>query len=338
MRALTLERPRAAYAWLLAALAILGTLEVHAFTAIGSRSADLAALALAVDAAVGLPLLVYLFVVRPGHVSPVVLVPLAAGALVVTARVTEPSTGQGALVLAAGALEVASVVLVALRGRRLHRAYRGHRERLVFVPDAWREALRGQLGASAPMRLANGELLALGLAIAGWRARFVAPAGTRAWSQRSGYFVVLAAFGGLATVELPLAHLLLAQWSPLAAWVVTLLSLEAALQLLADVHAVRLQPHLLTPTHLHLRAGLRGAADIPLERLRGVRKYDANADAAASRVVVFGAPRLVAELTGPVEVRGPFGRTSSASRVAFAVDDEPGFLRAIAAREEPAAR
>ena len=53
------------------------------------------------------------------------------------------------------------------------------------------------------------------------------------------------------------------------------------------------------------------------------------------KAVVFGAPRLVLELSRPVEVMGVYGLRRRVDSIALTVDDEERFIEALAGAVGP---
>ena len=87
-------------------------------------------------------------------------------------------------------------------------------------------------------------------------------------------------------VETLVVHLLVSQWSDVAAWVLTAGSLYATLWLVADCRASVLRPIAFKGSVLEIRSGMRFSADIPLERVAAYEKKAPKAD--NKRIVNLG--------------------------------------------------
>jgi len=142
----------------------------------------------------------------------------------------------------------------------------------------------------------------------------------------------------VVVVEVAPVHLLVALWSPAAAWVLTGLSLYTVLWLLGDYRAVVLRPSLLRATPhgevLEVRLGVRWNLRLPLAAVRAVRRVGARPPAASTpgylRAVAIGQPRFLLELAEPVTARGPYGWRREVSLLGLTVDDEAAFAALFA--------
>lgn len=316
--------------WFLAAAA--GLLGVEAFVSaqlslVGAM--DLASWAAAADIGLGIPLLAYALLVRRGGGSPLLLLPTFVFAVAAVHVIAPAGPGVRALAVLAGIAESAIIVLAIWRVRQLRRAYVELLPLKPYALDAAREATRRTFGRSRAVEFLFTEITLFTLALRGPLLRADAPPGARLFTQGRGYLPAALALLGLMCVEVPLVHLVVGHWSPFAAWLLTGLSVYSAAWIAGDAQAIRLQPHALTGQMLHLRVGLRSAADIPLEAVLGARRFDDLADREVVRMVAMGTPRLVMELGRPVEVRGLFGARTEARAVAFTADDEAAFLDAV---------
>ncbi len=137
--------------------------------------------------------------------------------------------------------------------------------------------------------------------------------------QDAGTSLALVCIIVLETVPL---HFLVQQWSAVAAWLLTGLSLYTLLWLLGDYQALRLKPIRFTATHLRLYAGLRWQANIALEDVAAT----APADAASHTCFNSSSkPQLYLHLKRPVPVFGLFGRRTDVTCIGVQVDDPERF-------------
>jgi len=303
----------------------------------GSPRPALLADVMALDLALGLPLLGYALVIRGGYVSAAVL-PLLLLASTGLAFLAVPEGGGRVLpvlIVVAPALELAAIAVGLWRLRAIIEAYRAARSELPYASDALRVAL-GTGGKLPPAlaRMASFELTAIACAVAGWRWRFVPRPGVRAYSSHrtSGQAVLAGALVFLMLIEIPLVHLTVhAVWSDLAAWLLTALSAYGLLWVIGDVQASRLHPHTVTATHLHLRAGQRAASDLALASITAVRGATAQ-DGADASIVAFGTANIRIEVAPPAVVHGFLGRPTEASNLLIRTDEPERFIRDLEAR------
>jgi hypothetical protein len=292
---------------------------------------------IAFDLIVGVPLLFYVVLVRPGHLSgaalaPVVLLSILGARLVLPPDQHAILASLPWLIVAAEAALVGIAIAAVVRGAYRTRGRLGHANELDLL-DRLRDALSPLLPLRAAATVMAHELALLYYAFFAWRARpeTAVDGRTFAYHRNNGYTGLFGAAIFLSLVEIVVVHLVVATWSVAAAWVLTAAGVYSAIWLLGQLQAFRLRPLVLTATELHLRIGLIWRASIPRDRIRGARAVRPQdlvesspgyLDAAA-----IGAPRLLLELTEPVTVEGPYGFTKrDISRIGLPIDDLPGFI------------
>ena len=199
------------------------------------------------------------------------------------------------------------------------------------------ESLRRVLGDTPAIPILMTEFSMLFYAVGGW---FIRPygetsqrAGRVSYSThvKSGYGIMALAIIGLSLVEIPLVHLVVSQFNNTLAWILTLLTLYTVVWLTGDYHAIRLHPIVIDETHLHLRAGMRWRVSVPRAQIREIRTLtlaERNKKEALD-LSVTGNARLLLRTNEPVTVRGLFGIRRVTKTIAFAIDDEAGFLERI---------
>lgn len=297
----------------------------------------LVAPAVLVDLTLGLPVLGYLFLVRPGRLSPSILLPLAVVGLLL-GRWWIPAEHLHLplrLETVALVLEGGLLVLLAFRIRAVRGAFVAAQPRFPYRSDALRSALREVLGPRAGALL-FGEAGVLWYAVAGWkRAEAAGPPGTVfPGHRRNAYPAILAALLLAIVAETVALHFLVGLWSEPAAWAVTILSVYSGVWLLGDFHAARATPSRVTGETLHLRAGLRWTADVPWSRIRAI--HDDRPSGEAVDLTLWGAPDFWIECRDPVLVQGPFGLDRQVHVLGVGVDQPRELRAAIEARMGPA--
>ena len=285
------------------------------------------------DLALGLPLLGYLFLVRTGRRHPSILLPLGLLGLVL-GRWWIPAEHLGVslgLDVLAAVLEGTLLVLLVLRIRAIRSAFTVANGRTPYPADALRHALREAMGPRLGA-IVFSEASVLWYAVAGWRPRRDAGAGERAFPghRRNAYPAVLGALLMAIVVETGAVHLLVALWWEPVAWVLTILGVYSVFWLLGDLNAARAMPSVLTDRDLHLRAGLRWSADVPLSEI--LATHDAPPDEETVDLALWGKPDLWLETREPVPVQGPFGLVRHVRFLGVGVDDPPAFRAAIESR------
>jgi hypothetical protein len=159
-------------------------------------------------------------------------------------------------------------------------------------------------------------------ALAGWLKR--TPPGFTA-HRVNHYPTIMGVLLFIGVVETSAVHVLVARASPVAAWVLTGLSLYALIWILGDFQALRLVPTVVGDTAVHVRVGLRWRVDIPRDKIRSVVPM-ASAEGGGLKAVTLGIPNVGLETSEPLEARGPFGIRRRFERIALTLDDPARFV------------
>lgn len=293
------------------------------------------ALAITLDLLVGLPFLYYVLLVRPKAVPAGTQIGAFIAAALIGRLVLPPAMrGYANSVLAlATALELLVFVLVVWKIKRMIGHYRRLRPQMVYPGDTLSASMAA---AGFPRRLAAivaTEAMLVWSVLFGWFSAFHPQADQRsfAYHRRSGYGAVLSvlAFGLIG--ETAGVHLLVSHWSPLAAWILSGLSIYTLLWLIGDFQAMRLNPIVLTATTLHLRTGMRWRVEIPREAIRSIRR----ATAADRRqpgyldLAPLGNAGWIVEVERPLAANGLFGMSRSATAFGISMDEPAALVAAL---------
>lgn len=312
--------------WWIACAAALAVIYAAVFALVHSamfaRAPDWIALGATFDLTVTATLVVWWLGVRRGALPWWFAVATLSWG-VALARSHVPHAPLGALVAAGAALEVVTVGWLLVRIRRV---IRGARAAQGDGPIAALEA--GLVAARMPARVAAilaGELGALGLALSGW---FRRP--RPGFAMRStGWLLYAGVLCFLVVVETAAAHIALAMWKPVIAWISTIISAYALIWLVGDAQAIRLYPVAIAGGALRVMIGVRWRTTIPLADITAVTETQTVPDGALSLALLV--PTVLVTLRAPVEVVGLLGRRKRADRIALTIDDPRAFIAAVAA-------
>ena len=155
------------------------------------------------------------------------------------AAATIPSQHQGlleAMRLLLVPIELCVVVyLVVLTRRALASAASGDGD----FATRFRAAARKVLGSRIPADILTTEISILYYAFGSWRSQPRSP-GSYTVHRQVGYLSVVIGLTMVLFVETVAVHLLVTQWSPIAAWILTGLSIYVVVWLVGDCRAMRL--------------------------------------------------------------------------------------------------
>ena len=132
----------------------------------------------------------------------------------------------------------------------------------------------------------------------------------------------------LLILEVIPQHVLIHQWSPLAAWGLSIVTLYGLLWLMADYRSLGLKPTELHANVLKLHCGIRATANIPLKTILSVRLFDPTTDEDAVSLSIEKEPSLTLMLEDEVTVSKLFGVTKS-KKLALTLDDDEEFIDAV---------
>ena len=298
------------------------------------QNPDLLSFAVTFDLTVGIPLAYYLMVSRKLRVTPAsaLVVFLActglAGLILPAAHQSYLRLVEKALILTEGGLLVYGVVQL----RKVVRAYQdAARERADFVLNL-REALAGIVGAPAVLGIVVNEISTVRYGMLFWLGGKEVRPGQQSFTthKESGYVAVWAVLLFVLVIETVGLHFLLLQWSPVAAFVSTGLSMYSLVFFVADLASMVKRPTVLHDGQLLFRIGIRWNATVALEdikRLTPIRDFDKSKEKDTLLCAPGNAPNLLLELHRPVTVTGFFGIRRQTQRIAFHADDPAGLIR-----------
>jgi hypothetical protein len=229
--------------------------------------------------------------------------------------------------------EIGLLTWITVRTARSLRSTSGTEDRLERLREAAREIF--------PARRAS-EVIAFEMAVFyyslfAWRQgprHPRIPAGSRVFTyhRTSGYGALGFAFLLVTLAEAVPIHILVARWSPGAAWFLTALAGYGLLWFLADYRATRLRPIFLDEETLCLRSGLRWTIRIPRAHIAAIHKKAPKSEPVLRANLPMMKP-LWLELTEPVTAQGPYGIEKQARWISVAMDDPKAFQEAISGTE-----
>ena len=328
-------RPWLAFA-LGAAAIVLASRAVVASPAFRARPGVIG-LAVTLDLTLTTAAVAWVTLVRTRRLSAFSLVAVVSGGLWIAAVILPAGEGTAPSRLARIAVPSGELLLLLWLARavlRLRRTARAEGSDLPFE-EVLRAAVRRVAGRHRGLDALVTELSFVAMALFSWRSAPHVPAGAAAFTvhRTSGAGAVLAALALASVGEAAGLHLLVAQWSPRAAWIATALSAYFLVWLAGDLRAMKLRPILLHGGVLRIRVGLRWRAEIPLASIRGIcAGPDPLRHRGCAVASPLGGPNLYLHLDGPAELEGLLGLRRRGECLGLRVDDPAALRRAITER------
>jgi hypothetical protein len=135
---------------------------------------------------------------------------------------------------------------------------------------------------------------------------------------------------------LPFIHFIIEkEANPIAAWIVTALTMWSVIYYLAQAHAVRFNPVQLTKANLNYRYGIAWAADIPLVDINVARKltYTDKPNPFDFFISPIGSSKnIVLEFNTPIKFKGRNFLDKNKSKAVLSVDNPDALLTQLAKR------
>lgn len=289
------------------------------------------ALAVPFDLMVSVPALAYFLVLRRHKISPLFVLPLvwAGGAISTLIAPAEERAFLSVLLALAVVLDAAVIVC---EGRRALQAYRRARATSTDPAEWFAPALQELLPSKRIAHLGGMETATLYYAVASWRAKPDCPKGARAFTchRKSGYGAMVGGLMLALPVEVLGMHLLISRFSPVAASIVTALSIYSVLLLVGDWRATMLRPVLVSSDWLTVRFGVRYTIRIPLNAVAGLSHAAPNLPKEETmNLAVMGSDPLWITLSRPIETATLSGAMRSVSAIGLSADDPAGLINAI---------
>lgn len=296
------------------------------------------------DFVIVVPLLYYWLVARgrtPRRSIRSALPFMAIGGLAAWA-VLPASLGKSILLAEALLLPIEAVfVIVELRlAIAVYRKVRTLAAEGIAFPHALKEAL-------GPGRLAayiRHDILVLYYLFGSWRTKRVSahPANKESealseshftYHRETSLFIMAGLLTKLLVLEGVVIHLLVRQWSELAAWVLTLGSVWLIALMWADCRRSILEPTRLTTDAVAIRCGLRLQGDIPYANIADVEtRMELGPDkkeAKLAAVVPLSTPNVRLTLRRPSTVEGLLFQPRQVTSIYLALDDPNAFVRSL---------
>lgn len=330
----SLSNPHAAIGLFALAVAAIYSVELYLSHRLARfDDARLVAIAITVDLVVVVPLAFYLLVARRRGWPPVVLVPLVVASLFAAAFVL-PKDQQQPLRAAEYAIAPLELALFGWLTWKVARSVKASRNDPFADPiERIRRAAFDLTHSERAAGIVATEAASLYYGLLSWRAKPHAPEGATAFfhHERNGHGAKVFAFLLVMAAETFGFHLLLARWSPLAAWIATAGSLYTALWLCADWRATKLRPILSTEDTILVRVGLRFTLEIPRTAIVAISRQKPAFGKEAVSLAFLGSPSRWLLLDETYRARGPYGFERRVRALGIEPDDPAAFERAFGA-------
>ncbi|MEO9485458.1 MAG: hypothetical protein ABJG47_18505 [Ekhidna sp.] len=147
--------------------------------------------------------------------------------------------------------------------------------------------------------------------------------------------MILGVFVFLIIIEAFAVHLALQHWSATVAWILTILSIYACLQVFGIVRSLSKRPVTIEDDALILKYGVMGESMIPLSQIKAVREQTKSLT--DSKEIVYLSPfkdmeghNVVIEVERPAQLASFYGFKKTYSTIVVYLDDPKAFVNELA--------
>lgn len=319
--------------FLLAGIVIFSTWFVVNSEAFAQRP-SLLALASTIDMVLIIPV-AYFLLIRKTKIPNITVTPVLILS-VLAARQLIPAEHQQAIrfiEMLLPLIELFIIGFIVYNGRKVFRAYAAEKKKGVikgFV-EVVNEATQMAYGKSAFSNALATEISVFHYALLGWGPQIEAPKANRfTYHKDNGYYALLGVILFALVVETAVFHLLLMQWSNVAAWILSGLSIYSLFFVLGDLNAIRKRPIYLKDGRLHIRIGLRWRVAIPVSEIESIelRTPDKEKESFAN-FILAGEANTVINFKSEIKAQGLYGLKKRFTRLGLYLDQKQEFYKLL---------
>ena len=274
----------------------------------------------------------YALLIRKKNIPKITIVPFITGGILL-ASIFIPIELQGNLsTIKSFLLPVVEIVVLSLLVHKTRKIALSFKNQKTNAPDfhslitlAAKEVLPKKI---AP--LFSTEVSVIYYAFFKWRKTTPTNA-SFSYHKNSGIVAFLSALLFVVLIESVAVHLLLHQWSTVFAWVVTIISLYSALQLLGFIKSIIHRPIEISDNTIHFKYGILRQASIPIEQIASIESFrkEIDTDESIEHLSFFkgiDGNNLLIKLKHPSTFYGLYGLNKKFETFAVQIDDSEYFL------------
>ncbi|WP_386060254.1 hypothetical protein [Thalassobacillus hwangdonensis] len=194
------------------------------------------------------------------------------------------------------------------------------------------------------LRILATDIAAIYYSLFSWKKKPPVGANAFTFHKDGGYQAVFLMLVHAMVLEIIAVHVMVAQYSHVAAWVITALDIYTLLFIISDYQAIRLSPVVLDESGVHFQKGIRVYGFIPWEMVRGVEQNsqtpeEVGKDKQSIALALHGLEKdpipYVLELKDSVKVHQIFGIKKTVDRIYLKMDDPQKFNESINQKISP---
>ncbi|MGI6104952.1 MAG: hypothetical protein ACOYD7_02015 [Raoultibacter sp.] len=277
------------------------------------------------------PALVYFFIIRKRNLTPLLVLPVSYLGGLVVSYALQP-TDLSFVVVFASIMLVVEVSIGVHEFLRVVRRFRSARASSSDPFQWFSEAFTVLIQNRRVTKLMSMELSTMYYALFTWKKKATEMPGVKNFSYhvKSGYSSLIAVLIGASVVEIIAMHILLSQWNPGAALVVTILSLYFIFWLVGDYRATVLRPVKIEGVMLEINSGIRYSVRVPIHMIESIGSKAPEFDKQEIlNLGMMGNSDCWIVFREDIEVEGFFGGKQTKRAIGLSLDNTPAFKKAI---------
>ena len=291
------------------------------------------ATAITIDLTLTLPL-AYLFFIRKTKISKLTAVELFVFGIIFASFIL-PANNQNFLdwikLFALPVLELGGLCYVGFIFYKSRKTYQSLNQKSGDVLEILRETLAKEFPIALAANVLTFEIAVFYYAVISWKAK--RGENTFTYHKKSGIVALLSVVIFIVAVETLVVHILIALWSEIFAWILTIISVYFLFQVFAHLKAVFQRPIEVTDDKIFLRYGIFGDVVIDLENIEKIENSSApfEKEKGMSKLALLGEleqHNLQIVLKDEAILHGFYGRKTKVKMLYLFVDEIENFRTA----------
>lgn len=270
---------------------------------------------------------IYFLLIRKKNIPKITVVPIFILGVVIASFLL-PNENQFILYpVKTWVLPIVEITVLIFVVYKVRTAVKSYKENKTLTPDyytALKSACLEILPRQAALIFAS-EVALFYYAFFTWK-KYLPKTNEFSYHKNSGTPAVLIAIIFIVLIETTVIHLLLLQWSPIGAWILTIISLYSGVMIFSFLKSIKRRFILIADGKLYLRYGILNEATIDLKEINAIEltRKSIKMDSLTRKLSPFGdleSHNLIIRLKNEHTLEGYYGFTKKFKTVIFNVDD-----------------
>ncbi len=283
--------------------------------------------------------IIYFFLIRKSNINKKTVVPFFILGIVLASFVI-PKEQQGLLTTIKNwilpLVEFAVFLLIVFNIRKAIKLYNKKKEQVLDIVIVVRETCKDIFPTKIASFLSL-EILSFYYGFIHWK-KLKLRENEFTYHKNTGSQVLFVAVLFLIIIETVALHLLLTNWSSMAAWILTSISIYSAFQVFGFLKSLSKRPLVIGSKFLNLRYGIMTEVDIKIEDIKSVEMTTTSFDKEEPMSVYLAllgdseGHNIVLTLEKPYTLLGVYGTRKEFQKIALCIDDKQTFYKQLTNR------